>query len=200
MKAQSSLLKTINSIVNIFWWLQISITIIMTLFIQFIPPFFEFNFCLKENGVFNASNGEGYPIEVTDLRGVAYFIDDFQPIYSENIFLLIVMLIGLFLFYNFKKIINSVTEKAAFEWENYKRFRYIGFTFFAIILLETIHFFTLERQLAKLLQHDAIDVHLSFSIFGNFDWYAFFGGLFFLVLAELFKEGFSLKQETELTI
>ncbi len=200
MKTQSSLLKTINKTINFFWWLHVLFTIFTAFSIPFVPPFFEFNFCLKDNGVFNAANGENYPIEITDLRGIAGFTDDFQPMYSENIILFAVTLISLFIFYNFKKIVNSVTKNASFQWENYKRFRYIGFTFFALIILETIHFFTIRQQLSKLVQHDAIDVHLNFSIIDNFDWYAFFGGLFFLVLAELFKEGFSLKQETELTI
>jgi len=73
MKTQSSLLKTINSIVNVFWWLHVLLAIIIPVVVPITPPFFEFSFCLKENGVFNAPNGENYPVEITDLTGIAYF-------------------------------------------------------------------------------------------------------------------------------
>lgn len=201
MKTQSGLLKTINTIINFFWNLQILFTIIVSLAIFFIPTFFEVKLSLKENGQFLFENDETYPIKIVDLTGMVEFNEDnFPMIYTEHFFLIVVLLLSLFLFYHFKKIINSITKNNSFEPINSKRFRYMGLSLFAMILVETLHFFFVQQKFIPLIQHKAVEINTSYSFIDHFDWYALFGGLIFLVLAEAFKEGFSLKQETELTI
>ncbi len=200
MKKQSKSLKIIVGLINILCFFQGLGTAILLVLIPFLPPYFKFNYSMKTDGIFNSMNGEAFPFATPEVLGLALFTENAEPNYLLNCYMFIMALILLFILFQFKDFINSVVENKAFDPRNYQRFRYMAMAFFIGIAVESLTFLFVEIPMAKLIQHDALVVNTNFNFSLNFNWYACFLGLTFLVLAEAFKVGFSLKQETELTI
>lgn len=200
MKKQSSSLKIIVVIINILCFLQGLLTAISLVLIPFLPPYFKFNYSLKTDALFNSFNGEEFSFAIPEVVGFAFFEEGFQPNYLVNGYWFFMSLIALFVLFQFKDFVNSVAENKAFEPKNYLRFRYMSIAFFAIIIMEAIYFQFVEIPMAKLIQHESIAINTSYNFSLNFNWNALFLGLTFLILSVAFKEGFTLKQETELTI
>ena len=201
MKAPSNLLKTINIIINFFWGVLIFFTVLFIPVTYFFPLPIEVNFKLRDIGKIIDSNNEAYQIEITDAKGLIGFTnDDFTSGLPEILTFWGIVLVSLFIFYQFKKVTNSVTRNSTFELSNFKRIRWMGIAFFAFIIIDTIHFFMVNNYYAELIKFNAIAIDTSYNLFHNFNLYDFFCGIGLIGLSEVFKEGFSLKQETELTI
>ena len=200
MKKQSKVLKIIVGLINILCFLQGLATAISLVLIPFIPPYFKFNFSVKTDGVFNSISGGEFPFVVPEVVGLAFFAENFEPNYLMNFCWFLLSLIALFLLFQFKDFINSVVENKTFVPENVQRFHYMSIACFTFLLVEALTFIFVEVPMAKLIQHESIIVNASYHFMSNFNWNICFLGLTFLVLAEAFKVGFSLKQETELTI
>jgi len=201
MKTPSSLLKTINGIVNVFWYLLAVLSILLIPVTYFFPSPVEINFQLKETGKIINDHDQKSQFELTDAVGIIDFPnDDFADGFANKISVWATLLIALFIFYQFKKVTNSVTQHSSFEFSNFKRIRWMGIAFFAFILNDTITFFFVHNQYVELIIHSAIEIDTSYSILSNFNPYDFFCGIGLIGLSEVFKEGFALKQETELTI
>ena len=200
MKKQSSSLKIIVLIINILCFLQGLLTAVSLVLIPFLPPYFKFNFSLKTDGLLSNLNGDGFPFAIPEVVGFAFFEEGFKPNYLVNVYWFMMSLVVLFILFQFKDFVNSVAENKAFEPKNYLRFRHMGIAFFSIIIIEALYFLFVEIPMAKLIQHESIAINTSYNFSLNFNWQALFLGLTFLILAAAFKEGFALKQETDLTI
>ncbi len=200
MKKKSKTLKIIVGLINILCFLQGFATAISLVLIPFIPPYFKFNFSVKADGVLDSISGGEFPFVIPEVVGLAFFAENFEPNYWMNFCWFLLSLILLFILFQFKDFVNSVAENKAFSPMNHQRFRYMAIAFFVALIVESLTFVFVEIPMAKLIQHDALNVNASYSFAQNFNWNICFLGLTFLVLSEAFKEGFSLKQETELTI
>lgn len=200
MKTPSKLLKIINTIINFFWGLLLFFTVTFIPITYFFPIPGEVNFNLRKTGEIIA-NGEKYEIEITDAHGILNFPNEDYPNNLLEIFTFWgIILVSLFIFYQFKKVTNSVYQNSAFEFSNFKRIRWMGIAFFGFILIDTLHFFLVNNYYAEIIQLNEIAINTSYSFFSNLEVYDLFCGIGLIGLAEVFKEGFSLKQETELTI
>lgn len=200
MKKQSKMLNIIVAIINVLCFLQGLGTAISLVLIPFLPPYFKFNFSVKTEGVFDAINGGEFPFTIPKVVGLAFFDQNFEPNYWMNGSWFILSLIILFILIQFKDFVNSVAENKAFIPENIQRFYYMGIACFAFLIVESLTFLFIEIPMAQLIQHESINIHTSYNFTSNFNWNLCFLGFTFLVLAEAFRVGFSLKQETELTI
>ncbi|MFC1564348.1 DUF2975 domain-containing protein [candidate division KSB1 bacterium] len=103
---------------------------------------------------------------------------------------------ALFILYQIKKIFGILTVKHPFEQENIKRIRIIGFTVIVAELLNWFLFFIMNL----IYSSDFITESgkMSFGIDRNIT--AIFAGLAILVIAEIFRVGFEMRKEHELTI
>lgn len=200
IKKQSKILKVIVGLINILCFLQGLGTAISLVLIPFLPPYFRFNFSVNKDGLLGSIGGGKFPFVIPEVVGLAFFDKNFEPNYWMNCHWFLLSLITLFILFQFKDFVNSVIEDKAFSPKNHQRFRYMAIAFFVAIILESLTFLFVEIPMAKLIQHDELVVNASYSFARNFNWNLCFLGLTFLVLSEAFKEGFSLKQETELTI
>ena len=200
IKKQSKILKLIVWLINILCFLQALATAISLVLIPFLPPYFKFNFSVKADGVLDSISGGEFPFAIPEVVGFAFFAENFEPNYWMNSCWFLLSLITLFILFQFKDFVNSVVEDKAFSPRNHQRFRYMAIAFFIALIIESITFLFVEIPMAKLIQHDALTVNASYSFTQNFNWNICFLGLTFLVLSEAFREGFSLKQESELTI
>lgn len=202
MKTPSNSVLTINTLFNIMWGLLLAFSIILIPVSFFkTSPLLPIKVSVNETGIFTASDGKAYHLKFSTLDGQALFIDDTPngPL-NERLFLIFLWSVLLIIFFQFKKLINQVAEGISFQEKSYKRLRYIGGLLLLTPILDIVYFFWIESRYAELITHNAFSIRTNFSFINDFDWYALIGGLTFLVLAEVFKEGFSLKQETELTI
>lgn len=200
MRPPSKILKSINIIISISCFIMLLNGVLALVITPFLPPIFEFSFNLKELGVINGTDGNTYPFVSPPMKGLVWFPDGFQPNYAQNVYIFLLYSLGVIFLFNFQKFTYSFISKRPFATENYKRLLFMGFALWGINLLEMIHFFLFQSELNGLISHDAIEVVSTYSLRYNFNWYYFIGGFIFLTLAEVFKEGYLLKQETELTI
>jgi len=201
MKTSSKSLKTINKIVNFLWLSYVFFAILVTASLYYIPLAQEFNFSLKENGKIYSSNGIPYDFEMSIAEGIVSFPNGVYPApIMSYLYYFLFTGISIYIFYQFKKIINNVTEKITFNESNFLRLRKMGFALLSLVTIELLYFFLVQNLYADLVEHSAIVINTRFNLFKHFDLYGFFCGLGLIVLSEAFKEGFSLKQETELTI
>jgi len=200
MRPPSKILKSINIIISILCFIFILNGVLALVITPFLPPVFEFNFSLKESGVINGTDGNTYPFAPPPMKGLVWFSNNFQPNYVQNVYIFLLYSTAVVFLFNFQKFTYSFIEKLPFTSENYKRLQYMGFSLWGLNLLETTHFFLFQSQLNGLISHDAIEVISTYSLRYNFNWYYFIGGFIFLTLAEVFKEGYLLKQENALTI
>jgi len=169
--------------------------------LYFVPLPQEVNFSLKKNGKIYSLDGKSYDFDMSIATGLIDFPNlDYPTPPVEYLYYIVLIGLTIFIFYQFKKIINSVTEKITFNKSNFRRLQKMGFALLFLALIELLYFFLVQNRYAEFIEHSAFLIKTRFNLFEHFDWYAFFCGLSLLVLAEVFKEGFSLKQETELTI
>jgi len=200
IKKQSKILKITVVLINLLCFLQGFATAISLVLIPFLPPYFRFNFSVKADGILDSISGGEFPFAIPEVVGVAFFAEDFEPNYWMNCCWFLLSIILLFILFQFKDFVNSVVEDRVFSPMNHRRFRYMAIAFFVTLIIESLTFVFVEIPMAKLIQHDALNVNVSYSLVRNFNWNIFFLGLTFLILSEAFKEGLFLKQETELTI
>lgn len=201
MKTQSSLLKTINSIFNVLWYLLIflSILLIPTFLLGELP--IEVKFSLKQDGNLFSQNGEVYHLKFEEMTGVATFTGKgIKTPFSEVILFILVVITMLFGLFQLKKFINDIKNGIVFQKNSYRRLRYVGFAILFSGLLEMLDFFFIQNYYAQFISHEAIIIETGFNWLSDFGWSYLIFGLIFFVFAEAFKEGFALKQETELTI
>ena len=200
VKKQSIPFKIIIAVINVLCLLQAIGTTIMLILIPFMPPSFRFNFSVSTDGLYAETSSASFPFVIPEMVGIAFFEEEFPPNYMMNIYWFIISLITLYLLLEFKKFVDSVVEQKSFGYDNYKRFRHMGLAFLIALILDSIAFFVIDIPMAKLIQHDSIIINASYSFSKNFNWSLLLLGFTFIVLSEVFKEGFSLKQETDLTI
>lgn len=201
MKKTSKSLKFINKTVNFFWWSYVVLTIAFIPLLYFMPLPQDINFSLKKHGKIYNADGKAYDFDMFIANGVIDFPNEDYPTPPvEYVYFIIIIGITLFIFYQFKKITNNIIDKVAFNESNFLRLRRMGLALLSLTVVELLYFFLVQNRYAELIEHSAFLIKTRFNLYRHFDWYAFFCGLGLLVLAEVFKEGFSLKQETELTI
>lgn len=120
-------------------------------------------------------------------------INDYVGIWSKIVILIVLAGFGLFVYtlYHFKKLLANFKEKLIFETGTCQLFHKIGKTIIYFALLSFIFGF-----IPKTTQATTINITFGFSP----SLFIVSLGLFFLVLAEVFKMGKQLKEENELTI
>ncbi|MCP4723631.1 MAG: DUF2975 domain-containing protein [bacterium] len=110
--------------------------------------------------------------------------------------MLIWILVGMFILFNIRKIINNLTKAHPFEIENVKRLRIIGYTLIAGEIINWLLFFIMN-----LIYSDDFSVYAGDIYFGlDKNITIIFVGLVILVISEIFRVGFDMRKEQELTI
>ncbi|EDP71078.1 hypothetical protein FBALC1_01302 [Flavobacteriales bacterium ALC-1] len=117
------------------------------------------------------------PFTVSQIEALSLFI--------YYIKILIVLLLSFIALNSFEKIILSVKKLETFSLKNVKRFRKIGFCILILFFLEGYTVIRFEYGMQK-----AIAFNYSSLIYV----------LIIFIVAEIFKEGYALQQENELTI
>jgi len=106
-----------------------------------------------------------------------------------------------FLLFQFYQLIKVSGKGEAFEWRNIRRVNYIGIAFivwwFADMIMARVKDFILDRYLVA----ETISfTKASIDLIPNFFESKILIGLMFLILAFVFKQGFNLKEDRDLTI
>jgi len=185
-----------------FW---IVLTLLLFPIARFSPSTFSFQTPLQLKEAINLANPEsGELISLKGLKGkIAFesFKKDVLPkeYYYKVGVMFCLSLFFVFIFYHLKGISQSILDKKPFHPQNQKRLQYIGYTLvilaFLTPILKSIFSYHLPVDTTCLINNSSNNINLL-----GMDWTYLVIGLGTLFLAEVFKAGNELKQETDLTI
>ena len=154
----------------------------------------EVNFNEKGTTIFN---GESTPIQIVEAIGKVHFVDTPPELARRLAIPLIVVFPVLFwLIFLFHRFIRNVREGRVFIRRNYILLRRLGFSLMGLWFLMVIYMQLFFYLLVVRFNFEQLEIT------ANSRWFAgiFVGGLFVLVLSEVFLKGNEIETENELTI
>lgn len=159
---------------------------------------------MKDNASFNESGLAG-TISSSDYSVLTLKLNDFEGVRQNallygTMLLTLILLIGviLLLVYQLKQIVSTIGTLAVFSRTNVVRMRIIGGLLIALELIEPLMWLVIRPEVMDLLNRNHIRYagkQMGVSTSG-----LVFAGLLIIGLAEVFRSGYQLKQEQELTI
>ncbi|MFC1553448.1 DUF2975 domain-containing protein [candidate division KSB1 bacterium] len=121
---------------------------------------------------------------------------DLLPLIFLALFTVSAFVMLAFVIYYFRKIFNNLYLDDPFKMENIKRVRTIGYLIIGIEVFFFVKFVVLNEIFrSKIFIQDG-----DISFIHSFNWMVIFSGLAVLVIAEIFRLGFEIKEEQKLTI
>ncbi len=199
-----SLSNILSIILNILWWMEwigSGILITVILITSFLGKNISLNFPLtfssvtfktlpsisKEvpNGVLNVMNGNFYVPVTNNWQNILLFL-------VGSIVMCTVLIV---ITYQLKKIFSSLRNNQPFDELNVLRIRNIGIVLIGFSLLQFLANIIVTRYS---MYHFTWDKELSLTYTFNASYLV--TGVLLIIVAEIFKEGVSLKEETNLTI
>jgi hypothetical protein len=142
-------------------------------------------------------NGHKIDVEIVEAIGKVHFID--TPSFLARrltIPLLMVFPIVFWLVYLFHRFMRNVREGNIFIERNFKLLRILGYSLIGLWLIMVIYMQVVRYTLVNDFVFEQIEIT------NNSRWFAgiFVGGLFTLVLSQVFLKGLEIQKENELTI
>lgn len=142
-------------------------------------------------------DGEEIEVEVVEAVGKVHFIDTPPKLARRLAIPLVVIFPFLFwLVYLFHRFIRNVSEGRYFEKRNFQLLRILGYSLMGLWLLMVIYMQIFKYTMVNSFSFKLIETGGDSRWFGGI----FVGGLFTLVLAQVFLKGRELEEENELTI
>ena len=159
---------------------------------------------LKDNASFSG-NGLAGTVSSSDYSELSIRLTDFE-ILHQNVLLYVTMLLTftalasglLLLVYQLRQLIRTIGTPAVFSSTNVVRIRIIGGLLIAAELVKPIMWLVIRPNVLALLNRSHI--HYISEQVGVSTSGLVFAGLLIIGLAEVFRSGYQLKQEQELTI
>jgi hypothetical protein len=142
-------------------------------------------------------DGKEIDVEVVEATGKVHFIDTPPKLARRLAIPLLIIFPSLFwLVYLFHRFMRNVSEGRYFEKRNFQLLRMLGYSLMGLWLIIIIYMQIIKYTLVNHFTFDLIEIS------NDGRWFAgiFAGGLFTLVLAQIFLKGRELEIENELTI
>ena len=199
-----SLSKILSIILNCLWWIEwigsgILVTVILVTY--FLKKNMSLNFPLTfssvtfktipavskgtPGGIINVTNGNFYvPVDNNWLNILALLFSGIA-----------ICAVIIFITYQLKLIFSSLSRNQPFSEPNVSRIRKIGFSLIVFSFLQFLSNIIINRFL---ISHFSWDEGITLTYTFKFSY--LIAGIVLIMIAEIFKEGVSLKEETNLTI
>lgn len=149
-----------------------------------------------ESGVLHLENSD-LPVRIEQAYGKLHFVD--TPIYITRMvvkLMLVVILIGWFITFKFRKFMRNLKNGLLFEIENINNLKHISYGLVALFVFSRVYMGMLKIMMEKQLEFstikiggDAYNTDVIIEI-----------ALLLWVLAHVFVKGIEMKNEQELTI
>jgi len=197
--------QNIHSLFKFLFGFWIVFTLLLFPIARFSPSTFSFQTPLELKETINlASQESGELISLKGITGKIVFQSFKKDVLPKEYYfkvgiMFLLSLFFVFIFYHLKGISQSILDKQPFHQQNQKRLQYIGISLviltFLTPMLKAIVNYHLPVDTACLTINSSHQINIT-----GIDWTYLIIGLGTLFLAEVFKAGNELKEETDLTI
>ena len=152
----------------------------------------------QEKGWAGSITSSGYSSLSINLRDSTLTPQNTLIYFMMGLTIILSLSLTIWLLYQVKQLLNTVGTPAVFSWSNVVRIRTIGGLLIATELAKPLGWWAIRHNVLGLLTKHQINYSDNQINIGTSN--LLFVGLLVLGLAEVFRSGYQLKQESELTI